>query len=270
MNKHIRFNGTELHYRVAGNGTPVVLIHGFGEDGTIWQNTIEHLQKEFTLLVPDLPGSGLSPMVNKDESMESLAAAVIAVMDAESVTTAPVIGHSMGGYITMAIAEKHASYAKAIGLFHSISSPDNQEKKAARRKSIGFINEHGAAAFIEQATPGLFSDEFKAKHPEIVQEITARYTNFSAAALVQYYEAMMQRPNRTAVLESFPRPVLFIMGTHDKAVPLEISLEQSHLPKLSYVKILEHSGHMGMLEEPAEANAFLEKFLREIEIVNPY
>lgn len=270
MNKHIQFNGAALHYRVVGSGNPVVLIHGFGEDGTIWQHSIEYLQSNFTLLVPDLPGSGLSPMVNKDESMESLADAVIAMLDAESVKTASIIGHSMGGYITMAIAEKHASYAKAIGLFHSVASPDNEEKKAARRKSIGFIKEHGAAAFIEQATPGLFSDGFKAKHPEIVEEITARYTNFSAAALVQYYEAMMQRSDRTAVLERFPRPVLFIMGTHDKAVPLEISLQQSHLPELSYVKILEHSGHMGMLEEPSEAHAFLEKFLREIEIVNPY
>lgn len=270
MTKSIRFNNSDLYYRVAGSGKPVVLIHGLGEDGTIWDSTMETLKGSFQVVVPDLPGSGLSPMINKKESMESLADAVIAIMQAESIITAAVIGHSMGGYVTMAIADKYPDYIKALGLFHSIASPDSEEKKEARRKSIEFIKEHGAAKFIEQATPGLFSEGYKSQHPEIVEEITARYTNFSAHALVQYYEAMMQRPDRTSVLKTFKGPVLFIMGKHDKAVPIELSLQQSHLPQLSYIKILENSGHMGMIEEPAIALPFLQKFLNEIEIVNPY
>lgn len=270
MYKSIRFNNTDVFYRVEGKGKPVVLIHGFGEDGSIWDGAMNELKNKCCVIVPDLPGSGKSPMVNTKESMESLADAVIAVMQAESVVKAPVIGHSMGGYITMAMVEKYAEYVAGFGLFHSVASPDSEEKKEARRKSIDFIREHGARKFIEQATPGLFSEEFKSRHPEVVAEITARFTNFSPSALVQYYEAMMQRPDRTEWLKSFDGPVLFIMGRHDKAVPLEVSLQQSHLPRRSYVKILEHSGHMGMLEEPEVSLPFLQKFLTEIEIVHPY
>jgi pimeloyl-ACP methyl ester carboxylesterase len=176
----------------------------------------------------------------------------------------------MGGYITLAFAEKYPQFLKAFGLFHSSSYPDSEEKKEARRKSIDLIRQYGSAKFIEQSTPNLFSENFKKKHPDIVQELVARYTNFSATALVQYYEAMMQRPDRTEILQKFEGPILFIMGKHDNAIPLEHSLQQCHLPDLSYTLILENSGHMGMLEEAEKSSPFIEKFLTEIEIAKPY
>jgi pimeloyl-ACP methyl ester carboxylesterase len=94
-----------------------------------------------------------------------------------------------------------------------------------------------------------------------VEKILARFTNFSAASLVSYYEAMILRPDRTNVLKNYSRPVQFIMGKFDNAIPLEQGLQQCHLPGLSYIHILDHSGHMGMWEEPALSNGFLESFL---------
>jgi pimeloyl-ACP methyl ester carboxylesterase len=87
--------------------------------------------------------------------------------------------------------------------------------------------------------------------------------NFLPQALVSYYEAMMQRPDRTAILSKTAVPVLFIMGKYDAAVPVEDSLKQSHLPRKSYIHVLQNSGHMGMLEEPERCNLILDEFLRE-------
>ena len=277
MNKSIPYSNSTLYYRVEGNGVPVILVHGFAEDGAIWDDLTERLKDKFKLIIPDLPGSGKSPLIDSKHalpagrwSMEFFADCILAILQNESISSTIMIGHSMGGYITLAFAEKYPHLLKAFGLFHSSSYPDSEEKKEARRKSIAFIQQHGAAKFIEQSTPNLFSENFKEKHPEIVQEQVTQYTNFLAPALVQYYEAMMERPDRTEILKTFKGPILFIMGKHDTAIPLEHSLQQCHLPDLSYTLILEDSGHMGMLEEAEKSSRFIENYLTEIEIVNPY
>jgi pimeloyl-ACP methyl ester carboxylesterase len=87
--------------------------------------------------------------------------------------------------------------------------------------------------------------------------------HFSNEVLIGYYEAMMQRPDRTDLLRTTNLPVLFIMGRHDTAVPLADSLAQCYLPQLAYIHVLERSGHMGMVEEPEQSNAFLYHFLSE-------
>ena len=270
MNKSIPYNNSSIHYRVEGKGEPIILVHGFAEDGAIWDDLTDRLKDKFKLIIPDLPGSGDSPMIDSKWSIDFFAECILAIVQNESISSSIMIGHSMGGYIALAFAEKYPHLLKAFGLFHSSSYPDNEEKKEARRKSIAFIRQHGAAKFIEQSIPNLFSENFKKKHPDIVQEQVARYTNFLDSALVQYYEAMIERPDRTEILKQFKGPILFIMGMHDTAIPLEHSLQQCHLPNLSYTLILENSGHMGMLEEAEKSSRFIENFLTEIEIVNPY
>jgi pimeloyl-ACP methyl ester carboxylesterase len=86
----------------------------------------------------------------------------------------------------------------------------------------------------------------------------------SPEALIQYYEAMILRPDRTAVLRTFDKPVLFIIGKEDNAVPLEASLSQCYIPAISFVHILEHSGHMGMWEQAELSNSYLVHFVRNL------
>lgn len=276
MHKILKHGQADIHYRIIGNGQPVVLIHGFGEDSSVWDPQVAFLKEKFQLILPDLPGCGQSAQTSDqaaDWSMEFLASCIKKLLDSEVEATKsglkkaiPVIGHSMGGYIALAFAEKYPESITALGLFHSTAFADNEAKKEARQKSIAFIQQHGGAAFIAQATPGLFSDGFKAEKPDIVAEITHRFSNLSGRSLVHYYEAMIARPDRTAILKTFKGPVLFIMGAHDKAVPMEQGLQQCHWPSLSYIQVLENAGHMGMLEETDRCNRFLEKFLQEIEI----
>ncbi len=295
MTKELLYQNKKIVYHVIGNGNPVILIHGFGEDRSVWKNQIEFLKDKFLLIIPDLPGSGQSEMID-DMSMEGMAEVIKAIIAslpseggfsepansvksllASEVKTPPseglgevvVIGHSMGGYITLALVEKYPNHVSAFGLFHSTAYADNEEKKAVRLKGIEFIGQHGAFAFLKTSTPNLFSPQTKDERPEsdsyrIIAEWIAGLDNFSLTALVSYYEAMMHRPDRTEMLQKAAVPVLFIMGEYDNAIPLQDGLKQCHLPEKSYIHILRKSGHMGMLEEKDRCNEILEEFLLEI------
>ncbi len=273
--KNIIYQSSTIFYRIAGKGKPVLLLHGFGEDGTVWDKQVDFLKTHFRLLIPDLPGSGQSSMI-PDMSIEGLADAVKAVLDTElqkqhqeEAETVSLIGHSMGGYITLALAEKYPHLLNALGLFHSSAFADDDEKKAARLKSISFIQNNGPYEFLKTSIPGLFhrgqdglqpSDPYD--HQQEMDALVEQGKNFSAEALIQYYQAMIARPDRTAVLKNFPRPILFILGEHDKAVPMAQGLKQTHLPGLSYIFVLRNSAHMGMWEETGKANAAVLEFLQ--------
>jgi pimeloyl-ACP methyl ester carboxylesterase len=277
MDKEIKIAGKKIFYRVFGSGKPVMLVHGFGETGEVWNNQIEFLKDKFYLIVPDVPGSGQSHLID-DMSMEGMAEVLKQILDKEisvpSVSSqapllggfreAVLIGHSMGGYIALAFAEKYESYLSGFGLFHSTAFPDTDEKKATRRKGIEFIQEHGAFEFLKTSTPNLFSPQSKDEFRELISQFIEGLNNFSSQSLVSYYESMIRRPDRTLVLKNFQAPVLFIMGEHDNAVPLQDALKQCSLPAKAYIHILHRSGHMGMLEEPGKSNRLLEEFLSEV------
>lgn len=255
------YQGKKMLYRTTGEGPAVVLLHGFGEDGGIWQGQ-SAVFPQHCLLIPDLPGSGGSEAID-DMSMEGLADAVKALVDfaAGNQTRIVLIGHSMGGYIALAFADKYAARLCGLGLFHSTAFADSEEKKETRRKGISLIRRHGAADFLDGSTPNLYALETRAEHPEWIEAHLQATRNFSGPALVSYYEGMIHRPDRTAVLEKSSVPVLFVMGRHDAAVPLADGLKQCHLPPTTYIHIFEHSGHMGMVEELNQANEILSQFV---------
>ena len=262
MDKTLAYQSSILFYRVEGTGrrTAVVLLHGFAEDGSIWDEQTTALKEQFLLIVPDLPGSGRSSL-NADTSMEDLAEAVRIILDAESIEKCILIGHSMGGYIALAFAEKYPDKLLAFGLFHSTAFADNEEKKEARRKGIDFIRRNGASPFIKQSIPNLFSETFRRDHSEQISGLIERYSNVNPDTLIRYYEAMIRRQDKTEILRNFPRPILFIIGAQDTAVPLISSLQQCYLPRLSYIHILEKAGHMGMKEDVRRSNQYLQDFI---------
>lgn len=261
MDKTLTLDGASFFYRHMGSGVPVLLIHGFAEDGAVWDEVAERLGTVCRLLIPDLPGSGRSELPAGTLSMESLAATLQALLDEEKIGRCVFIGHSMGGYISLAFAESYPERLMALGLFHSTAYADSEEKKVNRRKSIEFIRQHGAAPYIRQSTPNLFAAETREDRPALVEEMIRRYSDLPGNSLIAYLSAMMQRPERLSVLEQFGGPVLFIIGEKDQVVPLDQSLKQSHLPRIAQVGILPGAGHMGMLEDAAAGSGMIHKFL---------
>jgi pimeloyl-ACP methyl ester carboxylesterase len=167
----------------------------------------------------------------------------------------------MGGYISLAFAEKYPQYLKGLGLFHSTAYADTEEKKSARQKGIQFIKEHGAFEFLQTANYNLFSQISKDKMPRLIDEFIGRLRNFRATALVSYYEAMIRRPDRSSILKNLQIPMLFVAGKYDTAIPLNDVLEQCHLPEISYFHTLAESGHMGTMEEAAKSNSILNDYI---------
>lgn len=259
--KLIQYQNKNIHYRVTGEGRHVVLIHGFGEDGNIWNDLATNLQKDYTLIIPDIPGSGKSEMLEGENiSIEDYAETIKAILDEENTSRCTMIGHSMGGYIILAFAEKYSGQLNGFGLFHSSAFADDGEKIQTRRKAINFINENGAYAFLQTSIPNLFSGK---EHTKEMSELIEKGKQFSAEALIQYYHAMINRPDRTVVLKNFTKPVLFIIGEKDSAIPLQASLQQCHLPQITHVHILD-TGHMGMIEQRDKTRLIVTQYLYKI------
>jgi pimeloyl-ACP methyl ester carboxylesterase len=266
---YIQFQTKKIFYRIEGKGKPVFLLHGFAEDGNIWNPQINALKENNLLIVPDLPGSGNSEMLGWKCTLKDYADVVKGIADEvvfknNLAKQFCLIGHSMGGYITLAFAEKYPELLNSFGLFHSSAFADNEEKILTRKKGIDFIKRNGTEPFLKNSIQNLFSEETKKERPELIGQLFNLAKNISAEALIQYYEAMIMRPDRTSVLRTFEKPVLFIIGKYDASVPLDASLQQCYLPAISIVHILQKSAHMGMWEEEQLSNSWLKDFLEEL------
>jgi len=265
MERSVSFDMDTIFYRTHGDGYPVVLIHGFGEDGSIWQNQVRALENEYSLIIPDLPGSGISPMLRKTGAdLVDYADCIKWILDSEGIDECIMIGHSMGGYITLAFEEKYPLINRSFGLFHSSAYADDAEKIATRKKGIAFIETNGAPAFLKTSIPNLFFNSEKSNTD--IDKLLSKGEKFTAASLIQYYEAMISRPDRTNVLLSSKKSVFLLAGQHDKAVPFQHSLQQSHLSKQTFLTILRYSAHMGMLEETSKTNECLRNILQLLSV----
>ena len=271
--KTITYQSSKIFYRTIGKGKPLVLIHGFGEDGDIWKNQVEFLsagsggKDHFSLIIPDLPGSGKSELIN-DMSIEGMAEVVKELISHEAPKFPLILseaegqgaegvclaGHSLGGYITLAFAEKYPDQLSSFALVHSSAFADMEEKKATRLKSIEFIKKHGAYEFLRSAIPELFTESWSTGNKAVVDDLVEKSRSFTDEAIIQYYQAMISRPDRTSVLKNFHKPILFIIGRHDKAIAFEQSMQQCYLPAIAHVHILRNSAHMGMFEETERVN----------------
>src|SRR5690349_9785457 len=154
IEKNIAFQKSKIFYRIIGEGPAVMLLHGLPFDGSLWKRQLDSLSG-FKFIVPDLPGSGASEMF-EDMSMEGMAEAIKSILDSEQTAFITLIGHSMGGYISLAFAEKYPERLKGLGLFHSTAFADNEERKANRKKGIDFIEKNGAHDFLKTIIPSLF------------------------------------------------------------------------------------------------------------------
>lgn len=265
MEKKFYYQNTEIYYKVFGSGESVVLLHGFAEDSNIWKEQVNFLQNYCMLIMPDLPGSGKSALLQKENvTMEDYAASLNALLSYENIDTCILLGHSMGGYITLAFAELFPEKLKGLGLINSTAFADNEEKITSRKKGIQMMEEHGVFSFIKNTTPNSFSENYKKQHLEKVSDLIEQVKNFSKEALIQYYSAMINRPDRTEVLKKSEVPVMFIIGAEDKIAPEDDLLEQVSLPKISYVHIIKEAGHMSMLEKPEELNEYLLEFIKNV------
>jgi pimeloyl-ACP methyl ester carboxylesterase len=233
----------------------VVLLHGFGEDSSIWNDYAAVLEYEYNVILPEYA------QLSNLKTIEDYADFVHEQLVEKGVEKCAVIGHSMGGYIALAFAEKYLQMLSGFGLFHSTSFADSDEKKEARNKIIETIKKSGSEVFIRASTPTLYAEDFVKENAFIVAKHIDYASQFPPEALIAGMQAIRDRPDRRAVLKALQVPVMFIIGEKDKSISPADSKSQIMMPKFFSSSILDNVAHMGMVEESEHCLAFLEKFL---------
>ena len=240
-----------LHYRIMGQGYALVLLHGFPETGELWSEVRDALSKEFTLIIPDLPGSGKSNRCTEPLTMELIAASVKLILDEEGINKVVLAGHSMGGYAILAFAEMYPEYLKGIVMVHSMANEDIDEKKEQRRKSIALIEKGGKDAFVRQMIPNLFSESYRKNNEVKLKVHIEDALKQEAESLSDFYNAMIKRPDRVQLLSGLQFPVQWLIGKEDTIAALDKVLQQSTSANVNFVEVYSDCAHMGMLEQPS-------------------
>lgn len=245
-----------LNYEISGNGTQnLVLLHGFMENLLIWEEMEAFLSEKFRLVKIDLPGHGKSPVLDEIHTMEQMAMKVKEVTDFLNLEKFHLLGHSMGGYVSLAFAENYPQFLKSLTLFFSTYFPDDEEKKEQRRKSFRIILEN-FRAYVSAGIPNLFNPNEKdilEGKIELAKEIALSTKPEGALACVK---GMIERPDRTRVIQDLEAKILIIAGKHDGAVKTDLLIK--NIPDKTNIKsyVLD-CGHNGHWEKPEVCAAII-------------
>jgi 3-oxoadipate enol-lactonase len=231
---------------------PLVLVHGFPFDHTMWFSTIASLGSKAKVIAPDLPGFGKTPLLNDETpSMEAYAEFLVRHLDENRFEKAAIAGMSMGGYVALAFAEKFPDRVCGLGLISSQAAADSEETRQARKEMIKNIKAKGTSAVTETIVPKMFSEAASA-NPELTKYPQEAAENAGREGLIWAVQAMAARRDRINVLGELNCPVLIVHGTDDKIVPIakvRTMAEVCHKPM--FVEI-ERAGHATPLEAPDE------------------
>lgn len=245
-----------VYHQQQGAGQPLVLIHGFCETHQIWEGLLPDLARDFKVLCPDLPEFGQSEPFSSAFTLDEVADAMLQWLHSTVQQPAVVIGHSLGGYVAMAMAVKEAKAFAGVGLFHSTATADTEEKKENRNKTIDFVKQHGVPAFVDVFVPGLFHQ----KNNPNIHRVHQLALNTRLETLVGYTVAMRERPSRESWLQSFRNNFLIVAGDQDPVIPIHLLKRQSNLAPKSTFFELPDVGHMGMFEAPEKAIQSIRSF----------
>ncbi|QRG69379.1 alpha/beta fold hydrolase [Brevibacillus choshinensis] len=243
-------NGLEIAYREEGSDKKetVVLLHGFCGSSGYWSKILPALSQSYRVLAVDLRGHGGSAAPDEPYTMERFAEDLSLLVDKLELGPIHLFGHSLGGYVTLAFAQKYADKLKSFGLIHSTGYPDDEAAKANRDKGAENIRENGMEPFIKALVPKLFAPGHVSTMPEDVQ--VAKEIGFATkpTGAIQTLKGMRDRDDRNEVLQNTKLPVLLVAGREDQIIPSEKTFIVNG-PNVEQV-LLSNSGHMGMLEEP--------------------
>ncbi len=250
-----------LHYNITGNGTPLVLIHGFPLSSKIWEKQ-SIVSEKCKLILPDLPGTGKSAF--QTYTLESLAEIIHKDLLEIGIEKSVIMGHSMGGYLALAYAQKYPESLLGFGLIASHPYSDTADGKAGRQEMIDRVKREGASYVPDFYIPKIFSENSIKTKKETVQTAVEIMKRADRGLIIAGQESMMARPDRSHILIKMKVPVLFICGSEDPLVPQKRRDDMTSLvPNCTSVTI-QNVGHMPMMESPEDVNFALEHFMAQI------
>lgn len=254
-----------INYREQGAGPTVILIHGFPMNQQVWTDFAERLSDRLQVVTLDLPGFGKSPLLAEGFSLEDVADTLRKWIRDRGYRKPVIVGHSLGGYVTLALTEQDPGLASGICLFHSTALPDSEEKKQSRDKVLEFIDKQGVQAFTSNFIGQLYADPQHSSIPK-VKSIAVQSTRDVVAG---YTRAMRDRKDRRQVLGAFTGPVLFIAGEKDPGIPPDTIREQAALTPRGETLILPEVAHMGMFEAEGACAKKILQFVEKCPVTFP-
>ena len=246
-----------LFYEEYGSGLPVVCIHGYPLDHSIWKPLIPYLETKVHLIFPDLRGHGNSPVFSEPYTMQEMAEDILALIDELGFSKVLLVGQSMGGYVSLQFARSFPSRLLGLMLVASHPFPDNPEKKEGRFASIRKIREEGIekalADFPSKLTPV----------PEIQDYIRKIIDRTSAEGAIGSLRAMAARSDYSDVLLKRNFPASILLGKKDFFIPKEQQKQMQKQFALVELSIIENAAHMIMMEEPQAVSQMVSEIVEK-------
>jgi len=261
----IEYLGQQIHFTDFGNGKTITMLHGFMESIEIWGDFATTLSNNHRVICIDLPGHGKSGSWDEIHTMDFMAEVVHVVLSHLGITKTCMIGHSLGGYVTLSFAQHFPDFLSGYSLFHSTPFPDTEERKINRERQIEFVKQGKKDLVYNVLIPNTYAEynltKF-AKEIEFGKDIAKRMTDQGIFAALG---GMKIRPDRSFVIEELPIPFLFILGLGDKIISSDILQKLPMNEEYSSTLILENSGHMGFIEEHEKSLSAIDKFVSSLE-----
>ena len=237
----------------------VVLLHGYLENMLVWEEFVPLLYKELRVITLDIPGHGISEVKGEIHSMDYLADTLALALDKLGIASATVVGHSMGGYMALAFAERHPERLDGLVLLHSTPYADSEEKRKNRQREISLIKSGKKELLAHTAPEAGFAMENRKRFRTEIEDLQQTIYLTEDAGIVALLNGMIERKAQSEMLHALGKPILFVLGRKDGYIVAEVAEKMVAEHPEAKVVWLENSGHMGFIEEPqACAKALLE------------
>ncbi|MCX6253169.1 MAG: alpha/beta hydrolase [Bacteroidia bacterium] len=257
------FRGGRIHYSDSGNGTAIVLLHGYLESSEIWNGFEDKLASKFRVISMDLPGHGRSDVYGETHTMEFMATTVKELLDKLVINKACLIGHSLGGYVTLAFLELFPDHLSGYCLFHSQPFSDPPAALEKRKREIEIVKMGKKNLMYPDNVTMMFASSNLEKFSEALKKSKDIASQIPGEGIIAVLNGMMIRPSRLSAMELGRVPCLWILGSMDNYIPCDFIRSKVNLPSNARVVVLKNSGHLGFIEEDDKSveviTAFVEK-----------
>jgi pimeloyl-ACP methyl ester carboxylesterase len=257
------FKKGKVFYTTQGEGRSIVLLHGYLESSTMWDELVPILSANYKVICIDLPGHGNTENFGYVHSMELMAKAVKAVLDKIDVRKALFIGHSMGGYVCMAFADLFPDTIKGILLFHSTPAADSAERKLLRDKAIEAVKKDHKS-YVRISFPFLFRHKYRVKEKTKFNKLLEVAKATTKQGMIAALEGMKRRSSREIIVKLPPYRIHFILGKWDKVIRYKEILKMCKWSPNVSAAVLNESGHMSHVEESEKAFDEIYQFAKEV------
>ncbi len=257
----LAYKGIEINYNISGSGTPLVFLHGFLENSTMWDAIVSDLSNNYTCITIDLLGHGQTKCLGYIHRMEDMAQAVKAVLHYIKIDNPICIGHSMGGYVSLAYLDLFPEGISGLVLLNSTSFPDSEERKINRSRAIDIVKKN-PDAYTSMAIANLFAEENRVQFSQQIKAIKDQASKTPLQGIISALEGMKIRKDHRMTLLAFRKPKIIFAGQKDPVLSYQQNIEESKQCKTDLISL--NGGHMLYIENQDEFLRSFKLFLKQI------